>query len=403
MNTYKNSDVSKIFGVAPSTVTLWVKNAMDGKNNLQLVQHKDKFRLARSQHNDDQIVSLKNEGNKYKPHTVNKIIRPLEDFYKTFNREQVSRIINDLIFNSEIAHKYTYFNVGSEYWQDYIKRTEAENLQNTISYSRDLVSQSFSTLKTLVEETKYLNIVDIGSLDYKTTEKLADFLEENHSVKKIIGVSINSEISNYWKNGLEKFQKSIEINNIPQDIQTNSIQEQLFYATSMSENGCNIITYLQSQIENQADDKKILLNLKESMNPGDKLLITRTINSVQARTYFDLWTRVVKSRKKIPEQERVVLDLLNITEDCYEPVFVYDEKEKSRIMKIKLNFDTELNFENDEIKKHLTFPKNTEINIWRHQHNDIQDIVADFKNIGFDIRFMTTSKDLTQAFFILEV
>lgn len=402
MNTYKNSDVSKIFGVAPSTVTLWVKNAIDGKNNLQLVQHKDKFRLARTQHNDDLILQLKNEGNKYKPHTVNKIIRPSEKFYQVFNREQISRIINDLIFSSEIAHKYTYFDVGSEYWQDYVKRTEDENLQNTITYSRGLVSQSFSTLSTLIEETKYLNIVDIGSLDYKTTEKLADYLQENHSVKKIIGVSINSEISSYWKNGLEKFQKSTEINNISQDIQTNSIQEQLFYTTSVEEGGCNVITYLQSQIENQADDEKILLNLKESMNPGDKLLITRTINSLQARTYFDLWTRDVKSRKKIPEQERVVLDLLNISEDCYEPVFVYDEEEKSRIMKIKLNFDTELIFENSEIKKHLVFPKNTEIVVWRHRHSDIQDIAADFKQVGFDIRFMTTSKDLTQAFFILE-
>ena len=105
MNIYKNSEVSKKFGVSPSTVSLWIQNSLDGKNNLFLVESKaNKPKIAKTQGNDDIMMNLKQNGNKYKPLRSSNKLQPKKSFYEVFDKKSIFEIINSMEFSLNVSN-----------------------------------------------------------------------------------------------------------------------------------------------------------------------------------------------------------------------------------------------------------------------------------------------------------
>ncbi len=406
MKTYKNSDVSKIFGVAPSTVTLWVKNAMEGKNNLQLVQHKDKFRLARSQHNDDLIVSLKNEGNKYKPHTVVKKIVPKDGFYKVFNTNEVIDIITSLEVNAEIPHKYTYFSTGAQEWFNYVERSFSEPLVNTVTNTVELLNYAYNYLDSIKKEDSKVNIIDIGVGDSRPVKEFVEKFVDQNILEGYIGLDISKEMLKKSETNMKEwFGEKLKTEYYLKDINKDYFADIIFKKSNIRDKEIqNLVLFVETTIENQIDFNKTLVNIKDSLGKDDLALIMFSLDTLESRSYYDYWSKSNTETMKIPNQIKWIPDLLNLTEDNYTSNSDYDSAKGLRVASIRLNtdIDLEFNFSEGNLYKKIHLPKNTDIRLWQHSHHKISSLLTKLNNLGLDLQFLANSKNQAQAILLLK-
>lgn len=406
MNTYKNSDVSKIFGVAPSTVTLWVKNALEGKNNLQLVKHGQKHRLVRSQHNDDLIVQLKNEGNKYKPHTVVKKILPKEDFYKVFNTNEVIDIITSLEVNSEIPHKYTYFSTGAEEWFNYVERSFSEPLVNTVTNTVELLNYAYSYLVSIKRKDFKINIIDIGVGDSRTVKDFVKKFVNQDILESYIGLDISKKMIERSRVNMQTwFGDKLKTQYYLKDINRDCFTDIIFKKSNIKDQKIqNLVLFVETTIENQIDFDKTLINVKDSLGKDDLALIMFSLDTLESRSYFDYWSKSSTEAMKLPNQIKWIPDLLNLTEDNYTSNANYDSHRGLRLASITLatDIDLEFNFLEEGLYKKIHLPKNTNIRLWQHSHHKINSLLNKLDSIGLDVEFLANSKNQAQAILLLK-
>ena len=78
----------------------------------------------------------------------------------------------------------------------------------------------------------------------------------------------------------------------------------------------------------------------------------------------------------------------------------YDERAKSRMIKLITNKDIKITFETDFLNTILKFDKGDKIITWRHIHNTMIDIMNLMNETGFKVKHVITSPDEAHALFI---
>ncbi|MEI6728143.1 MAG: hypothetical protein WCK98_00710 [bacterium] len=401
MNIYKNSEVSKKFGVSPSTVSLWVQNSLDGKNNLFLVASaSNKPKIAKTQGNDDIMLNLKHSGNKYKPLRSSNKLQPKKSFYEVFDNKAIFEIINSMESFNEIPHKYTYFNKGALAWSEYVKRSITQNLINTVTNTTELMSVAHKYIDSHLNKGEKINIFDIGMGEVTPIKPFLENINNNATLKNYIGVDISPEMIKIGKENLSKwFGADFNSSFFVRDINRDSMQDIAFEAKNKAtgEGIRNVFLFLETTIENQRDYDQTLFNLKDSMSKGDILLIMQSLDTIESRAYFDLWNKQSPANPKLPDQVAWIPEILNLNQTAYEAVFDYNETEKARYIKLRLSQDTEFEFEFEGFSKKVYFTKGSEITVWRHLHHKLVDLIQTYQNIGLRPEFLLNSKNQAQV------
>lgn len=400
---YKNAEIARKFKVSRATVGHWIDSAINKKNKLQLTELDGKFYISNTVHNKEILSTLSKKGQKFKNKSILKIISPTEEFFKVFDETQIVDIISNLEMYKEIPHKYTYFNGGAEYWDNYVKRTLKEGIENTVTNTHELLLLAKDYIFALIKNKK-VNLVDIGVGNAYPVKELISNLVESDALRKYLALDMSPTMIDIAKQNIDGwFNGKVNFEGHTIDISSQMIRDLLFENSQYFENqnAINLVCFLGSSIENMEVNDHSLENIKKSMTKDDILVLGRTLDSESAITYFDF------SETNPDEQEdtkwRWFIDALNLSEDLYEYEMLYDEKSKSRIGQMSLEVDLNMVFETPRFRKLISFRKGDKIVTWRHRHHSYKEIVEEMQFYGFEILSTATSIDKAQILVIAKL
>jgi hypothetical protein len=139
------------------------------------------------------------------------------------------------------------------------------------------------------------------------------------------------------------------------------------------------------------------------MGKCDILLVGQRLDTDNSKLKlsFNLKSGAIKNSDL--SQLKVVLDLLNITDDLYDVERVYDAEERCRKIILTLNKDINLIFRAPGFTKEVLLPNKEKILLWRHRHHTYPEVISEFSKIGFNIVRASTSVDHEQILVIAKV
>jgi uncharacterized SAM-dependent methyltransferase len=397
MSFFKNSEVAKKYGVHQSTVSSWIKGAKTGKNNLELIFIGENDYILDTVGNDLILEQLAKQGRKHKNKEYHKVIQPKPEFFTIFEDYLLSKLLIALVNHREIPHKFTYLNGGASYWQDYSIHSIEKKISNTVTNTIQMLDTSLPAILKRVEKGAKLNVIDIGVGDARPVKTFLAELLKRDLLHKYIAIDFSPEMLEIAdKNIKEWFGDKIEVVKEVKDISQNPIDDILFYNSQNTDFEVqNLVLFLGSTIENQTDYYKTLSNLSESLTAQqDLLLLGETLDSKEAKTYFDLSADMTK---EIDNQETWILELLNLTSDLYSVAKIYDDKDNSRKTQIVLNCDLTIEFKTDRVNTMLTFSKGERVTVWKHKHHNLGKIIGEFEKVSLGIENICLSTDKAQC------
>lgn len=398
MNTIKNIEVSRKYGVSPTTVANWIEAAKKHKTNLQLIEKGAKSYILDTANNHLLMEKMTDDGKKHKNLDARRVLKPLPEFYKIFNENQISEIILGLENYNEILHKYTYLNKGATAWSQYVQRSFDQKIVNTVTNTTELINLAQHYILNSLDKDEKINIIDVGMGELSPIKGFLEQMVNQKILENYIGVDISPEMIEMAQENLDNwFGVNINYKFYLRDINKSSLEDVMFKLhDSKRLKTKNLIFFLETTIENQKYYTETLLNLKNSMGKDDLLIIMQSLNNSQSQLYFDLWNKEANKSLKLPDQVAWIPELLGLNEENYETVFEYNQQAKARFMKLKLNYETDLEFECQNLYKKIAFSKGSEIIVWRHTHHPLDELVKTYNDLGLEVQFVFNAKNQAQ-------
>jgi hypothetical protein len=127
------------------------------------------------------------------------------------------------------------------------------------------------------------------------------------------------------------------------------------------------------------------------MSKSDLLLVGQSLFTPSATIYFSF-----KDQEKTPYRSELVPNLMGISNELYSTHMFFEEDSKARILKLVFEIDVHITFKHQDFEKELFIRKGESLEIWRHNHHEMEDIVLMMKNSGLETRFVVTSEDNAQ-------
>lgn len=406
MNIIKNIDISRKYGVSPTTVANWIEAAINNKNNLQIGIKGVKNYILDTANNHLLMQKMTEDGKKHKNLDARRVIKPLPEFYEIFSESQISEIILGLENYNEILLKYTYLKSGAVDWQNYSKRTIKENIINTISNTQTILNNSIDKILSYVEDKQKINLIDIGPGDIAPIKNMLHRLVLENKINKYIGIDFSPEMLKICETEFKKeFPDNIMLDLFVEDVSNDFFQSNLFKLsreTGLDQNNLNVILFIGSTIENEPNYSKTLLNIVSNISKRDILVIGQTLDSDSGKSYFDL-SDISNDTLEAPQQFLWIPRLLNILPEEHTIEKYYSEQENCRKADLILNTDIVIDFSYFGINSSLEFRKGERITLWRHRHHSFDEIITEFNNAGLEIIHTTTSKDMAQVLIMARI
>jgi uncharacterized SAM-dependent methyltransferase/transposase len=397
-NYYKNIEISRKFGVNPTTVTNWIEASKKDKNQLQLVQIKDRDYILKKEHNDIIIENLVQSSKKYKHKSQRKVVKAKPEFFETFTPEEIAEIINGIEIYGEIPHKFTYVGGGAESWAEYVERSVSNKIVNTITNTQYLLDKAKNIILSEVAPSK-LNIIDIGCGDIIPVKTFLEYLISKKLLKDYIAYDISQEMLDLAKKNINTwFGNGIKVSYARRDINYDHIEDLLFYSkrNQKFKNSENLILFLGSTVENQFNYMEPLRNIGSKITFDDIFVLGITLNNNRSKSYFDFTDKASFNLRSF----RTWKDLFNLSDEDFEIEFMYDSQQSSRLLQITPKKDIEIIFKNEQIDTSVEVNKGTKLTIWRHSHHTLPGIINDMDSVGLDVKHVLTSPDETHAMLI---
>jgi len=389
-NVIKNIEVSRLFRVAPTTVTNWIEYASQGKNDLKVAELGKKILILDTLSNRRILKKLAEEAQKYKSKSSFKEIEPKTELYKIFMEDQVIDIITNIEMYKEIPHKYVYFNGGAEAWNQYVKAVLKSDEPITIKDTIKALRFDQEYIYSLVKKYPKINVIDIGPGNAEPVKELLSFLHSKGILRKYIGIDYSPEILNITEENLKSwFGNKFLIETHIRDITANSFKELVFKNTYLSGNDdvdcINLVLFLGSTIENQRQYDQSLNIIKNSIGSEDIFVLGQLLDTEQAKLELSFISEDNTNNDNDIDLEKNVLRMLGIKDEYYSVERLFDEVEHARIIQIRLNVDIKIKINTPSLKKNLNLKNKDKIIVFRHNHHKTFEIISDMNQIGFDL------------------
>lgn len=260
-----------------------------------------------------------------------------------------------------------------------------------------MLDTSLPAILKRVEKGAKFNVIDIGVGDARPVKAFLAELLQKDLLHKYIAIDFSPEMLEIADKNIKNwFGGKIDMIKEVRDISQNSVDDILFYNSQNNDFEVqNLLLFVGSTIENQTDYYKTLSNLSESLvSQKDLLLLGETLDSKEAKTYFDL---SADATKEIDNQETWILELLNLTSDLYTISKIYDDIDNSRKTQLILNCDLTINFQANNLSTFLYFSKGEKITVWKHKHHKLEEIIQAFKKASLGVENACLSVDKAQC------
>jgi SAM-dependent methyltransferase len=389
MKYFKNTELAKLYNVSEKSVRNWIDAAQAGKLDLQLYKVNDKEYIANTTKNGLLVTELANKGKKYKNSRGVKKLHPKKAFYELYNERQIIDIISNLTIHHESPLQYTYVDGGAEDWNKYASRLLNEQAPNMLKRSIELIEMTAASVDRLLEKYEKVNVIDLGpgnGLPVKPT--LRRLLKEKR-LNKYVPIDISNDMLAIVERNIKTwFGDSITVDAQNHDFSYERFNKLL--ANNFTENNtANIVFLLGGTLANFRSPEQVLQTINSSLGPNDVFIYTGYLDTPKTRRYFDYYT----SDRKVPVQDGLILDLLNIDESLYDVEQKFDEHKLARSISIRPTVDLSIIFDIYGSTHSIEIPKNESILVWRHWHKNIVEMINMFDRNDFDVMQAIKSSD----------
>ena len=400
MSYLKTSYITNQYNVTTTTVYNWIKGSRDGDNFLTLSNVNGKEYILDSEENHKEMQRLANNGKKNKPRFSYTKLTASKDFYSVFDSSQRVEIIHDLANYKEIQHKFTYLGIGAKRWGKYVEDSVQKKISNPTTNTAKLLETIDKYISTKLPKNT-VNIFDIGVGDAYPVKYYLSRLLESKILKHYIPLDISVEIINMaLENTKSWFGDKINQSGYVLDIANHNFRD---IAAKHSDADKNIILFLGSTIENLRNKIETILNIKNSMENGDLLVLSFSLdieNSDKPIRYPDLKD---SPDEKLGLKKRWIPELLGITKDMYEVKDLYNYDTSERLKYIVFNHDIEISFDTEVGEKIISFRAGEQLLVWRHSHHTLKSLVEKMENYGFNVEASINSHDSEQTTLVLSL
>lgn len=312
---YKSrTEITKEFGVSEGAIRKWIKKTLNKELNLELQEIEGKFYISKSDHNRSLLKEQAQISRKYKSSEDKIILYPSKTFYQIFSKEQIIALSNSIEADRTIPNKYSYFDVGADYWESFYNKTLKNG--SFIASKSDLYY--FENAYNLIKDNfgnKKINVVDIGSGNAESVLPFVQRLEQESLLNSFTAEDYSASMIKYAQKHTEHYKLNSKVFYDVSDFETTSLQKLLFHIKFTTADQCpTLITCLGGSLFNQPDILHSFLNIKDGMLPEDKLLVTNSLRrDDEYPTRFFAYSD--------PESFQTIIwlpELLGIKKDLYE-------------------------------------------------------------------------------------
>lgn len=401
---FKKAELAKAHHVSEKTVTNWIREAKDGKLDLELHEEHGKAWIANTTSNIELIEQLVEKRKKFRNSRGIKTITPKPEFYELYNQQQIFDITSSLDMYHEIMPDYTYFDGGADYWEFYVQRLAAEKIPNLLTVTIKQLKANQGYIDDLTSRYKRINIVDIGPGNGLPVKELLQHLLDQGKLGRYIALDISPEILELTKRNIEKwFGDKVAFESHLIDIKYERFAH-LIAENALAQNANNVINVVLSLgagFSNFRSPDDAFKTVRSSMNQQDFFIHNLKLDSKTSRQYFDLGIRAGSIPLYV--HEKMMVDLLNIDESLYEAEMGYDDQDRQRYIRIRLKVALQIKFTLDKGDRTIEFNKNDTIMVWRYWHQNAQEVIGQLERNNFDVLQTSLTEDKDYLFTVSRV
>ncbi|HEX7963516.1 MAG TPA: L-histidine N(alpha)-methyltransferase [Candidatus Saccharimonadales bacterium] len=394
MKYFKNTELAKLYNVSEKSVRNWIEATRQGKLSLELHLENGKLYIANTSKNTPILEHLVSKGKKYRNSRGFKVVTPVEEFYKIYDKKQVLDILSNLTIHKEIPLQYGYLNGGAESWDHYAKRLAQEQTPNILTRTTSLLKLNASYIDLLVGNNRRVNIVDLGPGNGLPARPIIERLHEQGRLNRYIALDISQDMLDI----LEKNIKTWFSGEVAYEGYVRNFNEERFndlitesYLGDDEETPVNLVFLFGGTLSNFRQPDHVLQVINSSMGPGDIFFYSGYMDTPYTRRYFDL--SGTSHDQEDVQQSGLIPSLLRLDESLcdFEQLFDREKRCRFKIMKPKVDLEIHFTIENKDLGVELN--KEEPILLWRHRHYDYVDIVSLLDKNDFNVLQATKSED----------
>jgi len=392
---FKNAELAKQYHVSPKTVYNWIDAAKQGKLDLELYEEAGRVYIANKQRNVVVLRQLAQEGKKYRNARFHKIITPKPEFYEQFSRQQILDIMTSLSTRGEIPRQYNYFAEGATSWDEVMQRdAKTVGLSNILKGTQELIHINLEAIDRLIAGHSKINVVDVGPGNAMPVRELLEHLIERDVLHRYIAIDISQDMLRIAERNLRDwFGSKIPFEGHIRDINYQRFQDVLVddLLKDPADRPLNLMLFLGDTHENFPSPSDPLKTVYGSMDEDALVVFTNKPDTETSRRYFEFNSRPGAS--KVSPTQRLVLDLLGITEDLYDLEMGYDERRRMRYVRVRLNTAITVRFRFEGGSHEVSLEKDSTILLLRVWHRSAVEFIEMYQKVGLKLLQSSMTKD----------
>jgi uncharacterized SAM-dependent methyltransferase len=395
MQYFKNSELAQQYPVTEGTVRNWIRAAGNGTLDLTLCEKDGKRYIANTPKNLAVIEELVRRARTRINKRYLNHVRPSSEFYKHFSPRQVLDIIDNIQTYREIPHGYSYFDGGAEHWDSYATELlkDDDRKPNLLTRTIELLGWKLDDITRLVQGHQRVNVIDLGVGNGLPVKDLLSHLLELGVLHRYIGIDLSQAMLDVAERNIKEwFTGQVTFEGHVRDINYDYFDDLVVddYLEN-DEPPLNIVLLLGGTITNLRASSVALRMINKSVRPDDLFICTLKLDTEQSRRYFDFGAE--HSNQPLAEQDRFILDLLNIDESLYDTEQAYFEEKRARLIRIKLKERLSIEFKFEKGARVIGLNRNDKLLLWRYNHRTAPEVLTEFEHNDFAVLEASQTKD----------
>lgn len=383
MQYFKNVDLTKIYPISEKAVRNWIASALSGKLQLELYEHNGRKYIANTTKNTAIIESLIEDRKKYTNTKSRVTISPKPEFYDIYNKSQIIDLISALETHREIPLKYTYLNGGADYWDRYVQRLAKDEVPNMFTSFLTSMEINKDYLDSLISNYKKVNIIDIGPGNALPVKNLLSQLIDRGVMGRYIAIDISKSMMNIAEANIRSWfgdKVSFEAHN--RDVDYDRFSDLIAEEAIFDDDTVNLVFLIGGTLYNFRSPDDFIKVVHRSMSKRDYFIHDLYPDSEKTRRNFDFSTDGSASGSSKGEE---ILKLLGLDPQYYDIERLFDEKQKMRVIQMRLKVALDLNFVVNDKPHSVSLRKGEAVMLWRHWHKSMTELLAGLDNNGFEV------------------
>lgn len=393
MQYFKHSEITDTYKVSLKTVHNWIDAGKQGKIALQLHKEKGRTYILKTSDNVLILKRLSEKGRKYRNSLHHKVIKPTSDFYKIYDRRQILDIITSLDVHGEIPRKYNYFEDGATNWDNWLQRLAKDETHNLLKGSIQLMHENLSAFDRHLQGFDKVNVIDLGIGNAYPARELLGHLINKGTLNRYIGIDISERMLHIARQNVEEwYGDKVNFEGYIRDISFEHFDDLLVedMLGQESTKTINLVLLLGATPTNFRSFEDVFKAVYNSVSSKDLLVYTDKPDTENSRRYFDFNASGVS---KLSPNHKYILDLLNIDESLYDAEMGYDEHQKMRYVRVKINTPITIDFSFDNSERSVQLEKGDTILLLRVYHFTALEIISTCENAGFSLLQSSLTQD----------